>query len=154
MKTYLQMIVCLLLAVSFSASGLTMKSSTDETHHGFITAEGPGLAPVKLLRISAMVDGSGRIIFARSGVRYEHKSWTPPTEVIFDGEPWTDLHGAPPAWRNGSRQLDLSKAWIVNRKGRDVIALEHTADGFDLYLCDAPNGSAPYEVIIAIPRRD
>ena len=38
-------------------------------------------------------------------------------------------------------------------EGRDVIALEHTPDGFDLYLSDSPNSGAEYDVTIAIPRR-
>jgi hypothetical protein len=33
-----------------------------------------------------------------------------------------------------------------------VIALEQTKDGFDLYICDSPNGAADYEVTIEIPR--
>ena len=28
-----------------------------------------------------------------------------------------------------------------------------TADGFDLYLCDSPNGAADYAITLAIPRR-
>jgi hypothetical protein len=111
-------------------------------------------APVKLLRITANVDGSGRIIFTRQSVRYEHKNWSPPTDVTFDGKPWSRLDETPSGWRRFSRGLDLSRAWTVERKGRDVIALEQTPKGFDLYLCDSPNGSADYEVTIAIPRRD
>ena len=73
---------------------------------------------------------------------------------IHDGEPWTKLDQTPAAWRDYSRRLDLSKARIVQRQGRDVIALEQTPDGFDLYLCDSPNGAADYDVTVAIPRRN
>jgi len=110
-------------------------------------------APLKLLRITANVDGSGRIIFTKDSVRYEHKNWSPPTDVTFDGEAWPKLDQTPAGWRAMSQPLDLTKAWIVKRAGRDVIALELTPEGFDLYLCDSPNGSADYEVTIAIPRR-
>jgi hypothetical protein len=50
--------------------------------------------------------------------------------------------------------LDLHKATIVQRKGRDTIALERTTAGFDLYLNDSPNGAADYEVTISIPRKN
>jgi hypothetical protein len=111
-------------------------------------------APVKLLRITANVDGSGRIVFTSQGVRYEHLNWSPPVDVTFDGEPWSQLDQTPAGWCDLSGKLDLSRAWIVKRAGRDVIALEQTPKGFDLYLCDSPNGSADYEVTIAIPRKD
>jgi hypothetical protein len=106
---------------------------------------------MKELRISVMLDGSCRISFTHQGVRYEHKSWAKPTDVMFDGEPWEDLDQTPPVWAKYGAKLDLTRAYIAERKGRDVIALESTPDGFDLYLADAPNGSAPYSVTIMIP---
>jgi hypothetical protein len=33
----------------------------------------------------------------------------------------------------------------------DLITLDHTADGFDLYCADSLPGSAPYEVVISVP---
>ena len=108
----------------------------------------PPEAHEKLLKLTATVDGSGRIIFTGDIARYEHKFWTPPWNVTFDGEAWTDLNHTPTGWSTLSRQLDLS------RTGRDVIALEPTAEGFDLYLNDTPNGSDDYTVTIAIPRRE
>jgi hypothetical protein len=74
--------------------------------------------------------------------------------VTFDGEAWTDLNQTPAGWSELSRQLNLAHARIVSRSGRDVIALEPTAEGFDLYLNDTPNGAADYSVTIAIPRRE
>jgi len=109
-------------------------------------------AQPKLLHISATVDGSGRLVFTRDSLTYAHKHWSPPTHLMVDGEPWSDLDTTPPAWSDISAGLDLSKAWIVKRSGRDVIALEATPDGFDLYLSDSPNGHDDYEVIIALPR--
>jgi hypothetical protein len=108
----------------------------------------------QVLKLAATVDGSGRIIFNGDSARYEHKFWTPPWNVTFDGEAWTDLNQTPAGWSELSRQLDLAHARIVSRSGRDVIALEPTAEGFDLYLNDTPNGAADYSVTIAIPRRE
>ena len=39
----------------------------------------------------------------------------------------------------------------VRHQGRDVIALDPTADGFDLYLSDTPGGADDYTATIAIP---
>ncbi len=118
-----------------------------------IRATGDSSAYVTLIRIAANVDGSERFVFTSRNVRYEHKSWSRPTDVTFDGEPWADLDDSPRGWRDLSRHLDLPKAWIVKREGRDVVTLEQTAQGFDLYLSDSPNGSAHYAVTIAVPRR-
>lgn len=153
MKLHLRIVLALLLAVALRADGIT---AADNSASNRDLAEAPDEtmeAQPKLLKITAMVDGSGRIVFTRQGAHYEHKSWAKPTDVTFGGEPWTNLSATPAAWSEVVAHLDLSKAWIVKRKGRDTIALEQTPDGFDLYLCDAPNGAALYEVTLAIPRR-
>jgi hypothetical protein len=111
-------------------------------------------AQPKLLCISGRFDGSGKFVFSRKAARYAHKHWAQPRCVLFDGEPWTRLDRTPPAWRDVGHRLDLSRARVVKRQGRDVIALEHTPEGFDLYICDSPNGAADYAVTVAIPRRN
>lgn len=110
-------------------------------------------AQPKILKLAATVDGSGRFVFTRDAARYEHGHWSPPTGVSLGGEPWPDLARTPAAWSEAARSFDLARAWVVKRRGRDVIALESTPDGFDLYLGDSPNGAADYAVTIAIPRR-
>ena len=128
-----------------------------------ITAGGPGgddgsrdeiETQLQIVRIAARVDGSGRIVFTRGKVFYEHKHWGLPANVLFDGTPWSNIDTTPAQWTDYGSRLDLTKAWVVKRHGRDVIALEHTPDGFDLYLSDSPKGAADYEVTIAIPRRN
>jgi len=153
MKTFLRTIVCLLFASSIGTGAFI--ATKDETGHHDNAPSGDAKVAVepKLLRIAAMVDGSGKFVFTRDGAHYEHKNWDEPTDVTFDGEPWEDLSQTPPAWQKIVSHLDLTKAWVVKRQGRDVIALELTPDGFDLYLCDSPDGADRYEVTIAIPRR-
>lgn len=107
----------------------------------------------RLLHFTATVDGSGRIVFTGESARYEHKHWSPPWNVTLNGEAWTDLSQSPTGWKAAASQLDLCRARLVERTGRDVIALEPTAAGFDLYLSDTPNGAADYTVTIAIPVR-
>jgi len=121
--------------------------------HGVRRLSSSDIADAKILKISAQVDGSGLIEFTPLSVRYHHLNWQPPVEVTFDGEPWQDLDQTPASWSDSGRQLDLARAQILERKGRDVIALERTEAGFDLYLDDSPNGADQYEVTIAIPWR-
>jgi len=120
---------------------------------GAKTGTSQSAEPATMVRISAMVDGSGRFIFTPSDLRYAHKQWAPPEAVKFNGEPWTNLDQTPKMWPHIAEMLDLSRARLVERKGRDVIALEHTSEGFDLYFCDSPNGASAYSATIAIPRR-
>lgn len=107
----------------------------------------------ELVQFKAVVDGSGHIAFTRESARYEHKFWKAPWDVTLNGEPWFNLDQTPAGWTELCRELDLSHAKIVERTGRDVITLETTAEGFDLYLSDTPNGADSYEATIAIPRR-
>jgi hypothetical protein len=147
----------LMLALCFSLSGCANANDMKPwSPSAFITTQ-PGDAAnthIKLLHLTANVDGSGRFIFTGRNVRYEHKQWSPPANVAIDDRLWNDLSKPFPGWKKLSKGLNLSRAWIVERHGRDVIALEPTPNGFDLYLDDSPNGSADYEVTIAIPTKD
>ena len=155
MKTCLRTLLYLIVvtALSIGVSPTVMLSSAAERGDDKTEFDDAVDAQPKLLRISGRFDGSGRIVFSRDSVRYLHKHWARPRDVLFDGEPWTKLDRTPVPWRNFGDRLDLSKAWVVKRQGRDVIAIEHTPDGFDIYICDSPNGAADYAVILAIPRR-
>ena len=148
MKTGLQAILTLLAAAAFGFGGLPSEDRPNVL--GFDAADA---AQPKLLHLSGSIDGSGRIIFTRDRVHYEHRHWNRPDQMLFDHEPWLDLEQTPVPWTDFGGTLDLSKAWIAKREGRDVVALEATPDGFDLYLCDSPNGADEYAVTIAIPRR-
>ena len=121
--------------------------------HGLRRLSSSEIADAKILKITAQVDGSGFIEFTPQTARYHHLNWQPPWDVTFDGEPWQNLEQTPASWSDNGRRLDLARAQIVERKGRDVIALERTEAGFDLYLDDSPNGADRYEVTIAIPWR-
>ena len=103
------------------------------------------------ITISALVDGSERFVFTRDNVWDEHGHWQIPKEVTFNGEPWPDLSAPPPQWDKLAANLDLTKAVLLQRKGRDIIALEKTAEGFDLYFADTQMGAAVYEATISIP---
>lgn len=110
-------------------------------------------APAAEITLTAIIDGSDRFVFAGENLWNEHLHWQGPREVMFNGKPWTDLATAPSEWAELARDLDLSQARIVTREGRDIIALEPTPDGFDLYFADTQMGSGKYTVTVSIPRR-
>lgn len=114
---------------------------------------GRGDESLKLLRITADVDGSGRIVFTRDHAVYEHFFWQLPSNVTINGTPWSNLRETPVDWIEFSQGLKLPKARVRGREGRDVIALETMPEGFAVYLSDTPGGAAPYEIIIAIPQK-
>jgi hypothetical protein len=154
MKAYIRNILYLLFAAALAGSVYGAHNKLTSGSGDFVVSsdEGSGKPP-KLLHISALADGSEKIVFTTEGVHDEHLHWSPMSNVVFDGKPWTDLDQTPVSWLGSSDRLDLSKARIVKRAGRDVIALEPTAEGFDLYLVDSPNGASCYEVTISIPYR-
>lgn len=104
------------------------------------------------LNLSGEIDGSERFTFTDKGVEWKHLHWSPPTNMKIQGVRWRVLGKTPPKWAEFA-DCDLARASIVKRSGRDVIALESLPNGFVLYLSDSPNGSAPYSVTIAIPRK-
>jgi hypothetical protein len=118
---------------------------------------GPGAPPdekeTEVLTLSARIDGSERFVFTREKASLEHGRWERPKQVLLNGEPWEDLANSPPGWEKFARHLDLTRATILQRQGRDIIALEHTEEGFDLFFADTPMGSSDYEVRVSIPRR-
>jgi hypothetical protein len=103
--------------------------------------------------LSATIDGSDRFIFTHDTVWNEHGRWQPPQKVLFNGEPWEDLSQAPPGWPELARDLDLRRAGLLTREGRDMVALEVTAEGFDLLFADTQMGAATYSATISIPRK-
>jgi hypothetical protein len=103
------------------------------------------------ITLAATVDGSGIFQFSDNELVYQHKHWQPPVGVTFNGQPWTDVTHSPDAWKTHQGQLDLSHAWIVRRTGRDILGLEKTKLGFNVFVADSPNGTDDYSITIAIP---
>lgn len=103
------------------------------------------------ITISGFIDGSDQFHFSPGKIAWTHKHWKAPTEMTFAGSRWTNLDRAPQAWVN-MKNLDLSKARVIKRTGRDTVALEKTNNGFILFFCDSPNGGDHYSITIAIPR--
>ena len=105
------------------------------------------------LTLSGTFDGSDRFIFTRDNVVNERGRWAAPKEVLFNGVPWTDLTQPPEGWLEFAAPLNLTHAVITARQSRDIIALESTAEGFDLYFADTQMGASQYSVTVSIPKR-
>src|SRR5262249_41616342 len=110
-----------LIPVCIGVTCLALSGCATAKRHVHAAGDSPDY--VTAIRISANVDGSDRFIFTPQDVRYEHKFWDRATNVTFNGEPWSDLDNSPSGWREFARDLDLSRARIAERQGRDVIAL-------------------------------
>ncbi len=105
------------------------------------------------LTLSGTFDGSDRFIFTRDNVVNERGRWAAPKDVLFNGVPWPDLTQPPEGWLQFAAPLELTRAVITARESRDIIALEATAEGFDLYFADTQMGAGQYSVTVSIPRK-
>lgn len=152
MRTHLRTSICLCAAILASVAAIQFDRGLFASPGDLNVDKGTEIQP-RLIEVTATVDGSGRIVFKGQKVRYEHNHWDPPSNVRLDDIIWTELDQTPPTWSQVVDGLDMSGARIVKRTGRDVVALETTKDGFDLYFSDSPNDAADYQVTIAIPRR-
>ncbi|MBN8422401.1 MAG: hypothetical protein J0L73_26035 [Verrucomicrobia bacterium] len=116
------------------------------------TTPRPPAAAHESLTISGLIDGSEKFIFSPAGVQWAHLHWSEPDDMTFQGSHWYNPCKTPVQWARYAA-LDLPRARIIKRQGRDLVALEPTADGFILYFDDSPNGAGAYSVTIAIPRK-
>ena len=103
--------------------------------------------------LAGTIDGSDRFVFTPETVTLEHGRWAPPTAVRFNGLPWPDLNQSPEGWAELGPTLDLPRARIVAREGRDFISLEPTENGFALYFADTMMGAGKYSVTVAVPAK-
>jgi hypothetical protein len=135
--------------VGFEAAwflGFLRPSAVHESH---ASAHGGAVELV----LSGTIDGSDRFIFTHTNVVNERGRWDSPKDVMLNGVLWFDLAQSPEGWTEFAAPLDLTRATITSREGRDIIALEPTANGFDLYFADTQMGAGPYSVTIRIPRK-
>jgi hypothetical protein len=100
------------------------------------------------------VDGSDRIVVTPGAARWENVHWgAPHGEVRLNGVPWTPRANAVLRNAGATRFLpagvDLSRARLVERSGRDHGSLEVEPGRLILRFVDSPNGPAPYRMVVA-----
>lgn len=104
----------------------------------------------KNLTISAKVDGSGKFIIKKDQITYTHLHWGKPENVLIDGKKWENLDEPFKISKEFSGAINLQKAKVLKKKGRDVVAMEKDDDSLVVYFDDSPNGSDEYEIVIAL----
>jgi hypothetical protein len=109
------------------------------------------------LVISAIIDGSDRVVITQQEAKWEHLSWSPATHVRVNGIRWS-LTGSSVLVNEGKTQflsqlVDFASAKIVSRSGRDIVAIETYPEKIVVYFGDNPNGAAPYRIQIVFAER-
>lgn len=103
-----------------------------------------------VFHFKGIVDGSDRIVLNHQGAFWEHVNWDwPAGEVSVNDTKWN------PREKNyltttGAvaflpETFSLATARLEIMAGRDVVALERTAQALIIYLNDTPTGAAAYE---------
>jgi hypothetical protein len=106
------------------------------------------------LTFEGPIDGSDRILITRAGARWENVHWGAPQGVVrLNGIAW-EPRMRPVLTNDGETRflpdsVDLYRARLVSRSGRDFAGIEPGPDGLVLRFVDSPNGPAPYTLIIA-----
>ncbi len=110
--------------------------------------------PAERVTLSATLDGSGKFVFTSGALHYEHFHWGRPQNVRIDDQAWIDLDTTPPRWIDVASRVSLQTVRIMERSGRDVICLEPTPHGFDVYVADSPNDRGEYSITLGFyPKR-
>lgn len=106
-----------------------------------------------VLRFKGRVDGSDKMLLKRDGLFWEHINWGWPEGAVTVNEaswkpadqnyaaPGSNRPLLPPGFAFHSAKLEIIKA-------RDVVALEHGADGLIIHMDDTPAGPDDYEFIV------
>jgi len=152
------------LAVEGSASGVTVSFADDQggadmydVRLGFNRLSGtpkpiapPPSNPVKL-DVVATIDGSDCLTIDSTGAHWRQMVGGPPSDITLNGKPMDP--GAKLALSDvGLAGVDLTSASVISRTGRDIVAMEKTGQGLDIYFADTPGGSDRYEINIQFAR--
>ncbi|HTW95585.1 MAG TPA: hypothetical protein VMD30_12360 [Tepidisphaeraceae bacterium] len=114
--------------------------------------------PMKLfiLDIKATIDGGDSLAITPNGATWTHKSWDWASDIQINGVAW-DAKSQPEIGVTGPfaflSGVDLSTAKVVEKSGRDTVVMESEDNGITIDFSDSPNGSAPYEIKIAMAEK-
>jgi hypothetical protein len=116
----------------------------------------PGTLATTRLKITGEIDGSDRVRITAREATWEHKTFSPPSNVELNGVPW-DVRQLPVLLSDAARPflppgVDLSSARVVSRKGRDVATVWGDKDALWISFADNPAGSDHYELEISFSR--
>jgi len=116
----------------------------------------PPPSELVVLDIQADIDGSDTVTITPEGAKWAHKHWDWPSNVSINGVEW-DPQAQPELASTGKlsclTKADLSTARVIERSGRDTVAVETMDGAVTVYFADSPNGADRYEVKIAFFQR-
>lgn len=99
--------------------------------------------------VTADVDGSDELHLTADGLSWKHKEWDWPANVTVNGKRW-DPH-EDMKWEalelevvGGSGRPGIGR--VMDRSGRDTVAVEPDDDGPVIYFSDAPGGADTYSI--------
>lgn len=117
-------------------------------------SQAPPAAPTRTtLTFEGPIDGSDRVVITPTEARWENVHWgTVRGVVLLNGIPW-EPRVQPVLKNDGATRflppgVDLSKARLVFRSGRDFAGIEPGPDGLVLRFVDSPNGPASYKLVV------
>jgi len=103
------------------------------------------------VNVDANIDGSDSLTISASGSVWNHRSMDLPSDVRINQMPW-DVAAHPNRSDLGLHGVNFSSAIVVQRSGRDTVALERTDSSLTIYFDDAPDGPGRYHIEIALNR--
>ncbi len=106
------------------------------------------------LTFDGVIDGSDRVVITATEARWENVYWgTYDVEVTLNGVKWRPARQRVLPNSGATRFLppgvDLAKAQIVSRAGRDHAAIETAPGRLTLRFVDSPNGVDRYGLVVA-----
>ena len=141
---------------AFEAEGVSLRESA--TALPIVTDEDlrPAPPPTVTLRVRARIDGSDECVITREGAVWHHRSWEWPPSVDVNDIKWVPVEQR--MLRNAGETrflppVDFSRARVVSRSGRGVVACETSPDRLHLFFADADGGSDVHEITIELPAR-
>lgn len=109
-----------------------------------------------ILQIDATIDGSDVLVLSAQGAEWTHKHWGWAKDVMLNDVAWQPKD-QPTLPSTGELQflttVDFSKAKVLDRQGRDTVAMEREDDRLTIYFADSPGGAGEYQIKILLPAK-
>jgi hypothetical protein len=106
-----------------------------------------------VVEIAATIDGSDELTLSADGAEWTHKNYGWPADILINNVKWDPRDGDLPSTGplEFLKKVDFSKARVLDRQGRDTVAMEAADDHVTIYFDDAPIGADHYRIRIALP---
>lgn len=108
-----------------------------------------------IVEVTATIDGSDELTLSADGAEWTHKNYGWPADIVINKAKWDPRDGDLPSTGTLEflKKVDFSRARVLEREGRDTVAMEPADDHITIYFDDAPIGADHYRIRIALPLR-